>query len=108
MNHSYIACWKDIQNGIGTEQQQVALIQVSLLSPEQNQWLKGRNLTIEDLLNGRYIAWLEGFVHLFFFKAWNDQLEKNGLERSFSEDINVSQEMITRMEATLGKPVKFV
>lgn len=106
MNHSYIACWKDIQDGIGEESQQVALIKVSLLLPAQNQWLIEHKLTIEDLLNGRYPVYLEAVIHGFFYKPWNDVLEKNGLQRSFSED-PIGQAMIDHIEKTLGKPINF-
>jgi len=106
MNHSYIACWKDVQLGLGEEPQQVALIKVSLLTPGQNQWLIEMKLTIEDLLNGRYPVWAEAAVHGLFFKPWNDTLQANGLERSFSED-PIGQVMLDNIQKTLGMPIKF-
>ncbi len=106
MNHSYVACWRDIQDGIGEEPQLVALIKVSLLLPAQSQWLVEHKLTIEDLLNGRYPVYLESVIHAFFYKAWNDMLEKAGLQRSFSED-PIGAAMIEHIEKTLGKPIKF-
>jgi hypothetical protein len=108
MNHSYIACWKDIQEyGPHSEEQQVALIKVSLLTVEQAQWLVQNYLTVEDLLNGRYRIDLESAIHQRFYKPWNDTLERNGLKRSFSED-EIGQAMLDSIQNTLQKPFKFI
>lgn len=108
MNHSYIACWRDIQEyGPNTEEQQVALIKISLLTLEQKQWLVQNNLSIEDLLNGRYAIDKEAYIHQTFYKPWNDRLEQNGLKRSFSEE-PIGQAMLDSIQNTLQKPIKFI
>lgn len=108
MNHSYIPYWKDIQEiGCQSEQQQVALIKVSLLTVEQQQYLNEHKLSIEDLLNGRYLVADEVAIHHKFYKPWNDELQRNGLERSFSEQ-PLGQAMLDSIQKTLGMPIKFV
>jgi hypothetical protein len=108
MNHSYIACWKDIQvDGCQREEQLVSLIKVSLLTVEQQQYLNQHKLSIEDLLNGRYPIAIETEIHQKFYKPWNDVLAANGLERDFSEE-PIGQAMLDSVQKTLGMPIKFV
>jgi|SRR5581483_1310652 len=108
MNHSHVVCWRDIQEyGPSSEEQQVSLIKASLLTPEQSQWLIQNHLTVADLLNGRYSVDLEHTIHQKFYKHWNDQLEANGLDRSFSET-EIGQAMLDSIQKTLNQPFKFM
>lgn len=106
MNYNQIAAWKDIQEGLGTESVQVQLIRVTLLTPAQERWLVEHKLGIADLLNGRYAIALEEHIHQNFCKPWNNELERNGLERCFSEDV-IGLAMVDSIQKTLGMPIKF-
>lgn len=106
MNYNQIAAWKDINEGLGTENVQVQLIRATLLTPAQERWLVEHKLGIADLLNGRYAIVLEEHIHQNFYKPWNDILQQNGLERCFSEE-SLGQAMVDSIQKTLGMPIKF-
>lgn len=105
MNHSLIAAWKDLQDGIGEEPQLVALIKATLLTKTQAKWLAENNLSIEDLLNGRYPIDKETIVVYLCYRNWNKKLIKEGLRPAFSEDI-VGNPMLNEIEKLMG-PFKF-
>jgi hypothetical protein len=56
----------------------VAAIRVHLLTEEQRKWLFDADLSVEDLLNGRYTDATEQGV-LKLFKTWNEQLNAPGM-----------------------------
>jgi hypothetical protein len=51
-----------------------------------DEWLRRKGLTIAELLNGRYRVDDEAEVHRVFYTPWNNILEANGLDRTFSEE----------------------
>ena len=54
MDEQQIQAWKEAdEHGIDNEDQLVQLIRWSLLTPEQDKWLKDHGKSIEVLLNGR-------------------------------------------------------
>lgn len=52
----------------------VIAIKMHLRTEPQRQWLHDHDLSLEDILNGRYPLKLASEVRIEFFKPWNDQL----------------------------------
>lgn len=79
--------FRECQEGhLDREEYLVDAIQRHLLFPQQEKWLQEQHLSIADLLNGRYDVGFEQVIIGGFYKPWNDILEANGLQRTFTED----------------------
>ncbi len=56
------------------EDQTCEIIRADLVTPEQGEWLKSHDLSVSDLLNGRYDVGLDNEIRAKLFGAWNAKL----------------------------------
>lgn len=86
-NASLREAWQHAEEyGDDDEYYTVERIKAHLLTQPQKAWLQAKDLSVADLLNGRYLVDDEVEVMETFYRPWNDILEANGLSRSFSEE----------------------
>lgn len=84
------------------EDQTCEIIRASIVTPEQGEWLKSHDLSVSDLLNGRYDVGLDNEIHAKFFKAWNAKLGKG----SNGEFYFMGEPMGEAMLDSIGKTLK--
>jgi hypothetical protein len=56
------------------EEGKVALIKAHLRTPEQKQWLFDNDLSIEDVLNGRFGSPQDAYITGPMFAEWNQKM----------------------------------
>ena len=78
------------------------LVRLTLMTPEQDKWLREHSLSIPDLLNGRWYHDDEEGVYSLLFGPWNAILRGNGIERWFSEH-PIGDAMRASIQETLGE-----
>ena len=84
------------------EDQTDAIICKHLLTPEQDKWLTGHELSVADLLNGRYDVGLDKEIHEKFFKAWNAVLGMGSNGKPYF----IEEPMGEAMMDSIGKTLK--
>lgn len=82
------------------EDHRCEIIRGYLATPEQGEWLKSHDLTIADLLNGRYAVALEREVHTKFYKEWNDKLGLDSEGRKWFTEEPMGEAMLDSIEKT--------
>jgi hypothetical protein len=59
-----------------TEEETIEIIKKHLITEEQKRWLYEQDLTIADILNGRFMVSLESQVNKIL-ESWNDKIGKH-------------------------------
>lgn len=67
---------KLLDEGPGDESDQVAFIEMYLMSDDQRQYLQRNNLTVSQVLGGRVPSWIGRMAYPYLFNRWNAILGK--------------------------------